>query len=55
VAEKVGENQIIPEELLPSEKPEKNCWHLMALQQLHPERFARVVGKILKKEYLCIK
>jgi hypothetical protein len=35
--------------------PEKACWHLYALQNLHPEKFVKVVGKILKKEYLLIK
>jgi hypothetical protein len=35
--------------------PEKACWHLYSLQNLHPEKFVKVVGKILKKEYLLIK
>jgi hypothetical protein len=35
--------------------PEKQCWHLYSLQNLHPEKFVKVVGKILKKDYLLIK
>jgi len=35
--------------------PEKTCWHLYSLQNLHPEKFIKVVGKILKKDYLLIK
>ena len=35
--------------------PEKQCWHLYSLQNLNPEKFVKVVGKILKKEYLLIK
>ena len=35
--------------------PEKTCWHLYSLQNLNPEKFIKVVGKILKKEYLLIK
>jgi hypothetical protein len=35
--------------------PEKQCWHLYSLQNLNPEKFVRVVGKVLKKEYLLIK
>jgi hypothetical protein len=35
--------------------PEKTCWHLYSLQNLHPEKFVKVVGKILKKEHLLIK
>lgn len=35
--------------------PEKTCWHLYSLQTLHPEKFVKVVGKILKKDYLLIK
>jgi hypothetical protein len=35
--------------------PEKQCWHLYSLQNLHPEKFIKVVGKILKKDYLLIK
>ena len=26
----------------------KDCWHLYGLQHLSPNRFAKVVGKILK-------
>jgi hypothetical protein len=35
--------------------PEKQCWHLYSLQNLNPEKFIKVVGKILKKDYLLIK
>ncbi|MBD3232257.1 MAG: hypothetical protein GF315_00890 [candidate division Zixibacteria bacterium] len=35
--------------------PPKVCWHLYSLQDLHPEKFIKVVNKILKKEYLLIK
>ena len=34
--------------------PEKTCWHLYSLQNLNPEKFIRVVGKILKREHLLI-
>lgn len=30
---------------------EKDCWHLYGLQVLSPERFVRVVGKILKGRF----
>jgi hypothetical protein len=35
--------------------PEKECWRLCDLQNLNPEKFIKVVGKILKKKYLLIK
>jgi hypothetical protein len=35
--------------------PPKTCWHLYSLQELHPEKFIKVVSKILKREYLLIK
>ncbi len=35
--------------------PEKNCWHLYSLQALQPEKFVKVVTKILKRDYLLIK
>ena len=35
--------------------PEKTCWHLYSLQSLNPEKFIKVVGKILKRDYLLIK
>jgi hypothetical protein len=36
-------------------KPEKTCWHLYSLQNLNPDKFIKVVGKILKRDYLLIK
>jgi len=35
--------------------PEKSCWHLYSLQTLQPEKFVKVVTKILKRDYLLIK
>ncbi|MBD3170477.1 MAG: hypothetical protein GF307_13415 [candidate division Zixibacteria bacterium] len=35
--------------------PPKTSWHLYSLQELHPEKFIKVVNKILKREYLLIK
>ena len=35
--------------------PPKNCWHLYSLQNLNPEKFVRIVTKILKRENLLIK
>jgi hypothetical protein len=35
--------------------PEKTCWHLYSLQHLNAEKFIKVVGKILKRDYLVIK
>lgn len=36
-------------------KPKKNCWHLYSLQALNPEKFIKVIDKILRKEFLVIK
>jgi len=35
--------------------PEKTCWHLYSLQDLQTDKFIKVVGKILSKEYSLIK
>ncbi len=35
--------------------PKKTCWHLYSLQNLNSEKFIKVVGKILKSEYMLIK
>ena len=35
--------------------PEKQCWRLNDLQNLHPEKFIKIVGKILKKDHMLIK
>jgi hypothetical protein len=35
--------------------PEKTCWHLYSLQNLNADKFIKVVGKILKRDYLLIK
>lgn len=35
--------------------PEKNYWHLYSLQSLNPEKFIKVVNKILKQDFLLIK
>jgi hypothetical protein len=35
--------------------PEKTCWHLYSLQELQPDKFLKVVEKILKRDYLLIK
>jgi len=35
--------------------PEKTYWHLYSLQSLNPEKFIKVVDKILKRHFLLIK
>jgi hypothetical protein len=35
--------------------PKKTYWHLYSLQNLQSEKLARIVNKILKKEYVLIK
>jgi len=32
----------------------KDCWHSYSLQSLSPNKFARVVGQILKGQYVLI-
>ncbi|MEE9441418.1 MAG: hypothetical protein V3V99_01970 [candidate division Zixibacteria bacterium] len=36
-------------------KPRKVCWHLYSLQTLNPEKFIKVIEKILRKEFIVIK
>jgi len=36
-------------------KPKKSFWHLYSLQVLGPEKFSKIVGKILRKECGLIK
>jgi len=38
-----------------SRLPKKVCWHLYDLQALQPGKFIKVIGKVLKKEYMLIK
>lgn len=35
--------------------PEKTYWHLYSLQSLNPEKFIKVVDKILKDYFVLIK
>ena len=35
--------------------PKKTHWHLYSLQSLGSEKFAKVVNKILKQEFVLIK
>ncbi len=35
--------------------PKKTYWHLYSLQRLESEKFAKVVNKILKREFVLIK
>ncbi|MFC1475751.1 hypothetical protein ACFLQW_01960 [Candidatus Zixiibacteriota bacterium] len=35
--------------------PEKTYWHLYSLQTLNPEKFIKVVDKILKRHFVLIK
>lgn len=35
--------------------PRKTYWHLYSLQNLESEKLARIVNKILKREYMLIK
>jgi len=35
--------------------PKKTYWHLYSLQSLESDKFAKVVNKILRKEYTLIK
>jgi hypothetical protein len=36
-------------------KPRKICWHLYSLQALNPEKFIKVIDKILRREFMLIK
>jgi hypothetical protein len=36
-------------------KPRKICWHLYSLQALNPEKFIKVIDKILRREFMVIK
>jgi len=36
-------------------RPEKTYWHLYSLQSLNPEKFIKVVDKILKDYFVLIK
>jgi hypothetical protein len=36
-------------------KPKKIYWHLYSLQTLNPEKFIRVINKILRRDYMVIK
>lgn len=38
-----------------SDKPKKLYWHLYSLQMLGPEKFSRVVDRILRKDFGLIK
>lgn len=33
----------------------KDCWHSYSLQNLSPNRFAQVVGKILNGKYILVR
>jgi hypothetical protein len=35
--------------------PTKSYWHLYSLQGLESEKLARIVNKVLRKEYVLIK
>lgn len=35
--------------------PKKSYWHLYSLQTLQSEKLAKIVNKVLKKEYILIK
>jgi len=35
--------------------PKKTYWHLYSLQMLQSDKLARIVDKVLKKEYVLIK
>lgn len=35
--------------------PKKTYWHLYSLQNLHSEKLAKIVNKVLKHEYVLIK
>ncbi len=35
--------------------PKKTYWHLYSLQMLQSEKLAKIVNKVLKKEYVLIK
>lgn len=36
-------------------KPKKSCWHLYSLQTLGPEKFIKVINKILRRDFMVIK
>jgi hypothetical protein len=35
--------------------PKKTYWHLYSLQNLEGEKLARIVNKVLKRDYVLIK
>ncbi|MFQ5498558.1 MAG: hypothetical protein ACE5FH_02695 [Candidatus Zixiibacteriota bacterium] len=35
--------------------PKKTYWHLYSLQNIECEKLAKIVNKVLKKEYVLIK
>ncbi|MCP4684363.1 MAG: hypothetical protein GY867_02845 [bacterium] len=39
----------------PAALPKKTYWHLYSLQTMQSEKLARIVDKILRKEYVLIK
>ena len=43
------------QELIRPGRPKKTYWHLYSLQSLESEKLARIVNKVLKKEYVLIK
>jgi len=36
-------------------KPRKVYWHLYSLQALNPEKFIKVINKILRNDFLLVK
>jgi len=36
-------------------KPKKLYWHLYSLQTLQPEKFIKVINKILRQEFMLVK
>jgi hypothetical protein len=39
----------------PTGLPKKTYWHLYSLQTMQSEKLAKIVNKILRKEYVLIK
>lgn len=49
------QDKMAPKKKESYKKPKKICWHLYSLQGLNPEKFIKVIDKILRREFLLIK
>ena len=51
----VRQDDMAPKKKESYKKPKKICWHLYSLQALNPEKFIKVIDKILRREFMVIK